>query len=292
MKNFLLAFIIFLGWSILGIWYYTCKTKNLCIERTNPVKEVISTPVEEIQPGFSVSADNGSTLFEFNDQLEINNRNTSVYVPDALLCYRDSIFSYLNNNQDKELLIQGLYKNQETDSLGSFGIQRAENIKNMLVDHGINAERISTEAVQEVYDYDETGTYAGGIKIIVNTVSDNRTAEIEKSITRKTLYADFGSANFKPDNTLKAYTIELKNYLERNPEKNVDIIGHTDDVGSAEANFIVGRNRALNVKNYFISQGIAADKITSDSKGETQPIATNGNEAGRAKNRRIEILVN
>jgi len=292
MRNFLLAFIIFLGWSILGIWYYTCKTKNLCIENTNPVKEVISNPVEEIKSGFSVFADNGSTIFEFNDQLEINNKNASVYVPDALLCYRDSIFRYLNNNQDKELLVQGFYKNQEVDSIGSFGMQRAENIKNMLVDHGINAKRISTEAVQEIYDYDDTGIYNGGIKIIVNTVSEDRTEEIEKSITSKTLYADFGSADFKPDNTLKAYTLELKNYLERNPEKNVNIIGHTDDVGSAEANFVVGSNRALNVKNYFISQGIAADKITSDSKGETRPIATNDNEAGRAKNRRIEILVN
>ncbi len=292
MRNFLLAFIIFLGWSICGIWYYTCKTKNLCIEQTAPVREITAAPLEEVQSGFSVYADNGSTIFEFNDQLEINSKNATVHVPEALLCYRDSIFSYLNNNQDKELLVQGFYKNQETDSLGSFGLQRAENIKNMLVNHGINGERISIEPIQETYDYDEKGIYAGGIKILVNTMSKDRTAKIEKSITTKVLYANFGSKDFKPDNTLKAYTIELKGYLERNPEKNVTVIGHTDDVGSAETNLFFGNQRAANVKNYFISQGIDSKKIKSSSKGETDPIASNVNEAGRAKNRRIEINVN
>jgi len=289
MRNFLLAFLIFLGWSIFGIWYYTCKTKNLCIERPEPTENVETKIVPN---NLFVTTENGTTIFEFDHQLQINNKNGQIHVPNNMMNFRDSLFAYLNQNQDKELVIQGLYKSREVDSNGSFGLQRASFIKNMLVDYGVNSNRISVKAVQEGYKYDTNGVFNGGIKMLVNTVSKEREVEIEKSITNKMLYADFGSEVFVPDNTLKAYAAELKNYLARHPDKVVSIIGHTDNVGNENGNLFVGEQRALNVKNYFISQGIDSEKLKNSSKGETAPITSNDTEEGRAKNRRIEILVN
>jgi len=289
MRNFLLAFLIFLGWSIFGIWYYTCKTKNLCIERPEPTENVEAKIVPN---NLFVTTENGTTIFEFDHQLQINNKNGQIHVPNNMMNFRDSLFAYLNQNQDKELVIQGLYKSREVDSNGSFGLQRASFIKNMLVDYGVNSNRISVKAVQEGYKYDTNGVFNGGIKMLVNTVSKEREVEIEKSITNKMLYADFGSEVFVPDNTLKAYAAELKNYLARHPDKVVSIIGHTDNVGNENGNLFVGEQRALNVKNYFISQGIDSEKLKTSSKGETAPITSNDTEEGRAKNRRSEILVN
>ncbi|MFP2994929.1 OmpA family protein [Spongiivirga sp. MCCC 1A20706] len=289
MRNFLLAFAIFLGWSIFGIWYYTCKTKNLCIER--PVQLEEAETIRSNQ-NLSVLADNGDIIFQFDDQLQINNKNGSVFIPQRLMRFKDSIFHYLNKNQDKELIIKGFYKSREADSNGSYGLQRASFIKRLLVDHGINADRILVKANQEGYEYSDEGTYNGGIEMLVNTITKERKVEIDKSITNKTLYADFGSKEFVPDNTLKAFTAELKSYLDRNPDKTVNIIGHTDNVGSAESNTFFGAQRALNVKNYLISQGIDANKLKNSSQGEAVPIASNDTEEGRAKNRRIEIIVN
>ena len=68
--------------------------------------------------------------------------------------------------------------------------------------------------------------------------------------------------------------------------------GHTDDVGDEEANLWFGQQRANNVRQYLISQGIDADKVKATSKGESNPIVPNTSEENRAKNRRIEIIVN
>ena len=74
--------------------------------------------------------------------------------------------------------------------------------------------------------------------------------------------------------------------------KKVLIEGHTDDRGEAQDNFVIARDRATNVLDYLVSQGIDATKLTAISKGETAPLTENNTEEGRSKNRRIEIIVN
>lgn len=65
--------------------------------------------------------------------------------------------------------------------------------------------------------------------------------------------------------------------------------GHTDNAGSDAANQKLSERRAVAVKNYMVSQGIPAAKITTLGKGESQPVATNTTAEGRAKNRRVDI---
>ena len=125
-----------------------------------------------------------------------------------------------------------------------------------------------------------------------NDLSETKVQQINLGTTNKTLYTNFNSREFKADNTLQAYTIELKNYLINNPSNNATITGHSDSVGEANVNEIIARDRATNVMKYFIQQGIDANKLKSFSKGETTPISTNDTNEGRALNRRIEIKVN
>ena len=65
--------------------------------------------------------------------------------------------------------------------------------------------------------------------------------------------------------------------------------GHTDSVGSDAYNQKLSERRAAAVKDYLVSKGIAASKITTIGKGESQPVATNKTAAGRQKNRRVDI---
>jgi outer membrane protein OmpA-like peptidoglycan-associated protein/tetratricopeptide (TPR) repeat protein len=79
--------------------------------------------------------------------------------------------------------------------------------------------------------------------------------------------------------------------LKGNPEKKIEIGGHTDNVGSDEANLTLSNNRAQSVVDYLIKKGIATTRLTAKGYGETMPIATNDTDAGRAKNRRTEFKV-
>ena len=65
--------------------------------------------------------------------------------------------------------------------------------------------------------------------------------------------------------------------------------GHTDSVGTDAYNQKLSERRANSVKEYMVSKGVPAAKITTLGKGETQPVATNKTSEGRAKNRRVDI---
>jgi OOP family OmpA-OmpF porin len=71
----------------------------------------------------------------------------------------------------------------------------------------------------------------------------------------------------------------------------VNIIAHTDSVGSIIFNNKLSKQRANNVAEYFILQGIPSDKVEAIGMGESEPIASNQTPDGRNKNRRIEILI-
>jgi outer membrane protein OmpA-like peptidoglycan-associated protein len=69
----------------------------------------------------------------------------------------------------------------------------------------------------------------------------------------------------------------------------VRIIGHTDSVGSDAFNQKLSEQRAASVVSFLLSQGVAADKLSSEGRGESEPVDSNDTDAGRAKNRRVEI---
>lgn len=71
----------------------------------------------------------------------------------------------------------------------------------------------------------------------------------------------------------------------------IRVDGHTDSVGSDAYNQGLSERRAASVVDYLISQGVPAEKLTSQGLGESKPMADNGTDAGRAQNRRVEIHV-
>jgi outer membrane protein OmpA-like peptidoglycan-associated protein len=82
---------------------------------------------------------------------------------------------------------------------------------------------------------------------------------------------------------------DLAGVLQRNPQYNVAIKGHTDSQGGAQMNHDLSHRRAQATMDYLIGRGIAKDRMSSAGFGETMPIADNNTAAGRAKNRRVEF---
>lgn len=107
-----------------------------------------------------------------------------------------------------------------------------------------------------------------------------------------------GAVTFKPgsvepifNEAAKAALADLKQYLQENPDKHVYLTGHTDNTGSAEVNMRFGQKRADAYKAALVKQDIPADRIFTDSKGMTEPIADNATEEGRARNRRVDMEI-
>lgn len=84
----------------------------------------------------------------------------------------------------------------------------------------------------------------------------------------------------------------LMSKLQNADVVSIKVIGHTDSVGSDAYNQALSERRASSVAAYLLSQGLAPDKLTSEGKGESQPVADNETDEGRAKNRRVELHIN
>jgi len=83
----------------------------------------------------------------------------------------------------------------------------------------------------------------------------------------------------------------LSDFLKKHPTRTVLIEGHTDSVGSEDYNQVLSGKRADSVKYALVNNGIAADRITTVGYGEKYPVAGNDNPAGRAQNRRVDVII-
>jgi outer membrane protein OmpA-like peptidoglycan-associated protein len=75
------------------------------------------------------------------------------------------------------------------------------------------------------------------------------------------------------------------------PELSVEVVGHTDNIGTAKYNQKLSEKRAKTVAGYLISKGVDKSRLEIKAKGFDEPVATNDTEEGRAKNRRVEINI-
>ena len=101
----------------------------------------------------------------------------------------------------------------------------------------------------------------------------------------------FASGSASLDSKLHPTLDKIASTLNEYAQTSVTVVGYTDSVGSAEANRELSRRRAGAVADYLSQHGVSRSRITVDSRGEEEPIATNDTEAGRAQNRRVEMLV-
>lgn len=100
---------------------------------------------------------------------------------------------------------------------------------------------------------------------------------------------DFDKSNIRPDaRPILDATIDV---LKAEPEIDVAVQGYTDSVGSEAYNEKLSQRRAESVKEYLVAGGIPASRLTAIGYGESDPVATNETEDGRAQNRRVELKV-
>lgn len=98
-----------------------------------------------------------------------------------------------------------------------------------------------------------------------------------------------GQAQLRP--AAKSSLGKLVAFVNRDPSKPIRIEGHTDSSGNTRANQVLSQRRADAVRDALIAAGVAARRITAVGLGESQPVADNGTEEGRARNRRVDVIL-
>ncbi len=113
--------------------------------------------------------------------------------------------------------------------------------------------------------------------------------EPAKTYTLDNVFFDTGKATLRKESYTELN--ELAEVMKNKETLEIEIAGHTDNVGSDEANLVLSQGRADAVRNYLLSKGIDSKRVTAKGYGETQPVADNDTDEGRQKNRRTEVRI-
>jgi outer membrane protein OmpA-like peptidoglycan-associated protein len=100
---------------------------------------------------------------------------------------------------------------------------------------------------------------------------------------------DLNSSHIKSSFTSQLDSVS--NLIREHKNYRIEVIGHTDNSGTERANAKLSQNRAQAVATYLVSTGIDGDFVVAEGRGSSEPIADNTSAEGRAKNRRVEILL-
>ena len=119
-------------------------------------------------------------------------------------------------------------------------------------------------------------------------VSQQRDGSVKLNVPGSVSFAS-GSAAL--DAKLHPTLGKIADTLNEYPASTIRVVGYTDSVGDTQSNLQLSRNRAAAVAEYLSQRGVQRNRMVVDGKGEADPIADNGTDAGRAQNRRVEMLV-
>ena len=101
----------------------------------------------------------------------------------------------------------------------------------------------------------------------------------------------FASGSTAIDAKLHPTLDKIANTLNEYPASTINVVGHTDSVGEPQANLELSRRRAGAVVDYLSQRGVQRNRMVVEGRGEVEPIADNATDAGRAQNRRVEMVI-
>lgn len=144
----------------------------------------------------------------------------------------------------------------------------------------------------------------GAAGAIIGDQMDRRAEELEDSIPgadiervgegilvtfESGILFGFDSTSVQPAGRQNLTT--LASNLEKYPDSNVLIVGHTDSVGADSYNMTLSERRAESAAAYLRQEGVSAGRIRTEGRGEMEPVSSNDTDAGRQENRRVEVAI-
>lgn len=264
----IVCLLLWLIWS-----YLICNVQKQCCQQAETPAIINQAPQETVAP----PVESRPILFRWNGA-------DPILSPSASLL-RDSVIVGIKDNQ--QLKIIGHYFAGETNSTSyeNLGVARAHSLKDSLF-ASIPDDRC--QFIGQLVDE------RPGVRDQLFNASEFGYAvftEDVKEIGNKAI------VNFPYNSTKRIANPEVEQYLKDLAERlkkasgNVQITGHTCDLGADAPNYYLGMWRSEIVRDYLVGLGVDANRISVKSEGEKNPMVPNSNEANRKQNRRAEIEI-
>ncbi|GAB3815760.1 OmpA family protein [Pontibacter rugosus] len=218
-------------------------------------------------------------LFQFKVPAEWRSRETSTYA-------QGRVFDAVTK---KPLAAEVQLYDVQTDSL----VQQ------------VSSDKVSGEYTVVLTDGKQYALYVSAPKYLMNSRSFDYTAAKSLSPVALDVYLDpvksgvamvlnnlfFDTGKYELEKKSKTELNKIIGFLQQNPHIKIEISGHTDDVGSDQANQVLSERRAKAVVDYLSGNGIGKERFRYKGYGETKPVKPNTSEEDRQLNRRIEMRV-
>jgi len=160
-----------------------------------------------------------------------------------------------------------------------------------VVVNGLSKRAVRSQA-DGLFRFDIPKPVGNGLKqVAVTDVVVNLTAQEQEVVKKAFDNLEFETNKDVIQSSSFSALDSLAILLKKHPEWSLKISGHTDNVGQPAQNMKLSEKRAESVKKYLMSKGVADDHLKPEWFGQTRPIASNATEAGRQKNRRVEMLI-
>lgn len=151
--------------------------------------------------------------------------------------------------------------------------------------------RLAAQQAQMTAQQAETDKAAMRAKLSaqLNSILETRDSARGLIVSMSDVLFDTGKYSLKPGAREKL--AKVAGILLAYPGLNIEVGGYTDNVGGDEMNQALSENRAGSVRDYLVQEGVATGSVSAKGFGNTLPVASNDNSAGRQQNRRVELLV-
>jgi len=295
-KFFYPLLLLLLGWLGIGSYFLSCPTCN--VAKAKPIVAAAPAPAPVAKEKMVWQVNDGS---RFNagsaNHFTFPITSADPNVPAKTQTAFNNVSTYLKENTDRQLLLTGYYTEEENKSYaGNFanlGVARAEEIKSNMVSNGAPAASIITTGLADYsLKFTSENLLRDGVDFNFKGSSDLADIGARLKAEPYRIYFATGSNQVNMDQALKSYFADLKYYISQVPNAEIEVSGHTDNVGSLGGNTRLSKKRATEIKGYMERQGVSASNITSVvGEGPNKPLATNDTDEGKAKNRRVEIIV-
>jgi len=327
MRNFFIAFFTFVVWSFFALWVYflmlpnkqeitsntaivsiesvsdkTNDSSTLLIQNENKqsvatkqtIKNIkISEPTESF--GLTARDAENNIVFEFKKGITFIKNDSYLDIPVSLNSFKILLKEYLLQHPEKEVHIISFYSATENFVTPNIGLQRGLQIKNMLINAGIDSTKIVVKSNISDISFSNENTYSNAIEFKFQLLSTKKVTKeiIPKEISRPssiTFSPKFSNTTILKTKKLQELLIGVTKILNQYPNAKITLIGHTDNSGTTEENYIQGLSYAKQLR-WFLTNKSTVDKkrVRILSKGESQPIKSNRTPKGSLINKRIVL---
>ncbi len=296
---------------LLGMWlqYLFCCSTNCCLSEienqtskpdTNSIK--VTTAAEKSLDNFPFRFATNSISFSCQDNFSFLNSDATILLPisDSILIGIDKLKS--NLKKDNIIEITAHYSDSESNNsiFPDIGLARAQAVKNYFISKGLDRKQLHVSSVKSA-NLPSSDTIYSSIEI--NWQNTNKTskamnqtdwAAIKSEINSNPirLYFKTGKSKITLTSAQRQKMHQIITYANAVDQSKIIVVGHTDNVVGVNAtNKEHAIRRANYVKEFFILNGLPNNMIIAKGKGAQDSIASNATEEGKAKNRRVEILI-